>query len=180
MAHKSRYLDPRLAELVLPPDSKPITTDPTPIAEEREIASCCVAVLVVDNGRVLLIQEKEKSYRDPSGAVIFLWGFPGGGRKPQETLIEAAEREVLEEVGISVEVSAHPIYEQRLPDQEHPGCDHLFVVMLGSNPRGNYKKGSGITKIEWHPITRLPIEQMLPKHRSALLQYIRQTPQLTA
>lgn len=178
MTRKNRCLDPRLAELILPEEHRISLPEPQPIVEEREIRSCCVAVLIVENGRVLLIQEEEKSYRDSSGTVISLWGFPGGGRKSQETLIEAAEREVLEEVGISTTVS-RPIYEKRLPDQEHPECDHLFVVMLGSDPRGTYKRGSGITKIEWHALAQAPLARMLPKHRNALLEYISHAPQLS-
>lgn len=50
------------------------------------------------NGHVLLIK---KEYED--GHVCY--AFPGGGQEPGETLIEALNRECLEEIGTEVEVN---------------------------------------------------------------------------
>lgn len=51
-------------------------------------------VLIVENGKVLLVQQKQK---DPSA--YGLWGFPGGHLEPGETAQEAIVREIQEELG---------------------------------------------------------------------------------
>ena len=61
----------------------------------NSIVVAVTAVVVDDGGRLLLIR------RSDSG----LYAIPGGGVELGETLTQAVRREVLEETGISVEVS---------------------------------------------------------------------------
>lgn len=49
-------------------------------------------VLIVENGKVLLVQQKDQS-------AYGLWGFPGGHLEPGETSQEAVVREIQEELG---------------------------------------------------------------------------------
>lgn len=49
-------------------------------------------VLIVENGKVLLVQQKTQS-------AYGLWGFPGGHLEPGETPQEAVVREIQEELG---------------------------------------------------------------------------------
>lgn len=59
----------------------------------------CVGGIVVDSGRILLVQRGQQ----PS---LGLWSIPGGRLEPGETTEEGCAREVLEETGLRVEVGA--------------------------------------------------------------------------
>ena len=56
------------------------------------------AILLDDSGRVLLIH-----FAMPRGEELYrFWATPGGGVEPGETVLEAAKREILEELGLSL------------------------------------------------------------------------------
>ncbi|MBN9315810.1 MAG: NUDIX domain-containing protein [Devosia sp.] len=59
------------------------------------------SVALIDRDRVLLIQRARKPY-------FGMWSLPGGRLEPGETAEQAAEREILEEVGLRV-WRLHPI-----------------------------------------------------------------------
>ena len=59
--------------------------------------------IIVNNNKVLIIREAS-TYKD--GTNIGKWGVPGGRIKPEEHIVEALKREVLEETGLDVEVGA--------------------------------------------------------------------------
>jgi A/G-specific adenine glycosylase len=61
------------------------------------------AAVIWRGGRVLIDRRK------PTGLLGGLWEFPGGKRRPGETLEAAAIREVREEVGLTVRPTAHLI-----------------------------------------------------------------------
>ena len=52
------------------------------------------STLIVENGKVLLVLEKNGT-----------WSFPGGKKEPNETLEQAAVRETREETGLGVSLS---------------------------------------------------------------------------
>ncbi len=56
-------------------------------------------VLIEKDSRYLLIQEARPKWEGK-------WYLPGGSLKPGETLVEGARREVMEEAGCDVELSA--------------------------------------------------------------------------
>jgi mutator protein MutT len=64
------------------------------MGEQVEVA----AGIIERDGLILIAQ------RLPHGHLGLLWEFPGGKREPGETLEECLEREILEELGIQVEV----------------------------------------------------------------------------
>ena len=57
------------------------------------LVSCC-AVIANDEGKILLQKRSDN----------LLWGLPGGLKELDETLIECAKREVLEETNLDVEI----------------------------------------------------------------------------
>ncbi len=59
--------------------------------------SCAGAVVVDDEGRVLLVRRANEPSRG-------LWSIPGGRVEPGESARECARREVREETGLDVEV----------------------------------------------------------------------------
>ena len=56
------------------------------------------AALVFRDGRLLITQ------RPSGGHLAGLWEFPGGKREPAESFEQALQRELMEELGIEVEV----------------------------------------------------------------------------
>ena len=58
------------------------------------------AVIVNDNGQVLIVRESSK---DNERTLIHQWGVPGGRLDPGESYLDALHREVIEEVGLWVE-----------------------------------------------------------------------------
>lgn len=64
------------------------------------------SVALIDRDRVLLIQRARKPY-------FGMWSLPGGRLEPGETAEQAAEREILEEVGLRV-WRLHPIRRMHL------------------------------------------------------------------
>ena len=69
--------------------------------DDTGVARRAVRVVVTDAaGRVLLLRTRDASAPEAGE----WWELPGGGIEPGETYVEAARRELLEEVGIAGEV----------------------------------------------------------------------------
>jgi mutator protein MutT len=66
------------------------------------------SVALVDRDRVLLIQRARKPY-------LGMWSLPGGRLEPGETAEQAAERELMEELGLRV-WRLHPIRRMHLAE----------------------------------------------------------------
>jgi 8-oxo-dGTP pyrophosphatase MutT (NUDIX family) len=58
------------------------------------MSELAVTVVVIDQGRVLLIQRED----------LKIWALPGGAIDPGESIVQAAIREVHEETGLEVEL----------------------------------------------------------------------------
>jgi A/G-specific adenine glycosylase len=68
-------------------------------AAKKQVPTYTIAVAVIyRDGRILIDKRK------PDGLLGGLWEFPGGKKKPRESLKAAAKREALEELGIDVQV----------------------------------------------------------------------------
>lgn len=75
-------------------DSLPVTRKRSPIPHKEMTAG----IIPDRQGRILIAQ------RPPSGLLGGLWKFPGGERRPNETLDQALARGVREEVGLRIRV----------------------------------------------------------------------------
>jgi 8-oxo-dGTP diphosphatase len=81
------------------------------VAEARSPVDVAVGVLIAPDGRFLLTSR-------PAGKVYAdYWEFPGGKFEPGETVEEALRRELIEELGITID-AAHP-WQQELVDYPH-------------------------------------------------------------
>ena len=104
--------------------------------------------------------------RRPDGAVLLgrrsagasygagLWGLPGGHVEDTETLAQAAAREALEEVGVSVELLAlTPLGMVRYVDGEVRGADFFFLATAWE---GEPEPVSECSEVAWFRPDALP------------------------
>lgn len=119
--------------------------------EKRHLIA--IDVCIFRGNEVLLGRRKGKT--SASG----LWNFPGGHLETGETLMEAAKRELREEMGKGIKVKVTPrvrgIVENILPPQYIP---HLIVVLEGEYISGEpeLKEPDKCYGWEWFDISRLP------------------------
>lgn len=109
-----------------------------------------VIAIVVDQGKVLLIRRA-----NPPDAGR--WGFPGGKIELGESLLRAAERELLEETGIvgnAIEVlTATDAF-----DEEADGSvrqHFILVAVLCRQTGGRLQAADDALEAEWHSVCRL-------------------------
>lgn len=62
------------------------------------MATIIVGGVVKKDGKYLLVQEAKKECKGK-------WSIPAGHLKPNETIVEGAKREILEECGLEVEIT---------------------------------------------------------------------------
>lgn len=95
-----------------------------------------VGAVVFREGRVLLVRRAVA----PSQG---LWAIPGGGQKLGETLRQAAEREILEETGITIR-AGEPVYVGDLVYRDDGGRIryHYVVVDFAAADLGGEVRGS--------------------------------------
>lgn len=85
--------------------------------------SLCASAVVIDSGRVLLMQRKD----------LGLWSLPGGHVDAEETVAQAAVREVAEETGLTAALTR--LVGVYSAPQWRDGGDHT-VVFAGGQDRG--------------------------------------------
>ena len=102
------------------------------------------AAIVVEGDSVLLVQHQHNDINQGES----WWVPPGGGIEGEESLIECAQRETLEETGLSVELG-RIAYVREFVEPGYHHCEVFFVassysgtLMTGSNP------GTGIFDVD--------------------------------
>ena len=83
---------------------------------------CGVGAVVIKEGKVLLV----KRGVDPNKG---LWAIPGGSLKLGETLQEGAEREILEETGVTIRAGA-PVYSFDFFEEDSEGRIRFHYVII--------------------------------------------------
>jgi ADP-ribose pyrophosphatase len=81
-----------------------------------------VGAVVIRDGRVLLVRRGVEPSKD-------LWAVPGGGLELGETLREGAEREILEETGVTV-CAKEPIDTFDFIEKDGDGRIHFHYVIV--------------------------------------------------
>ena len=90
-----------------------------PSFKKDHIVTSVVAVIVNEGGEVLLTRRNVKPFHD-------MWVMPGGKIDLGESVLDALKREVLEEVGLEVEVDGLiDIFEHLTPGEDN----YHFVIL---------------------------------------------------
>lgn len=104
------------------------------------------AVLVTQDGRVLLVRRVNEPYRG-------MWTLPAGFINGGEDPAEAAERECLEETGLSVRVTR--VYDI-VPGREHPRGADFVIVYQAEVTSGDMHADDDADAVEWFDRDHLP------------------------
>jgi 8-oxo-dGTP diphosphatase len=98
---------------------------------------------------ILLVQRKDPPFKD-------MWALPGGFMEMDETLEEAARRELLEETAIEAgELIRFDTYDKPGRDPRGRTITQVFV-MLWNQTLGVPEAGSDAKSLAWHELTALP------------------------
>jgi ADP-ribose pyrophosphatase len=103
-----------------------------------------VGAVVFNGERVLLVRRGQPPSRD-------LWAIPGGKVRLGETLQAAAEREILEETGLTVR-ARQPVYTFDLIERDTQGRIrfHFVIVDLVANyVAGTISAGDDACEVRW-------------------------------
>ena len=109
-----------------------------------------VAVLrMVDIPEILLVQRKDPPFKD-------MWALPGGFMEMNETLEEAARRELLEETSIIAgELIRFDTYDKPGRDPRGRTITQVFVL-LWKKEMGQPRAGSDARALAWHELIAMP------------------------
>jgi ADP-ribose pyrophosphatase YjhB (NUDIX family) len=119
-----------------------------------------VAVVIEQHGRYLLVEE----YAEPQTMAVF--NQPAGHLEDNESLISAAQRETLEETGVSVEITAFLGISRYLATNGETYLRFSFVgQVLNEDPMA--RLDDGIIRTHW--LTRTEIEARQHLLRSPLV-----------
>jgi 8-oxo-dGTP diphosphatase len=103
-----------------------------------------VGAVVFNRNRVLLVRRGQPPSHD-------LWAIPGGKVRLGETLQAAAEREILEETGLTVH-ARQPIYTFDLIEQDAQGrirFHYVIVDLIADYVAGTISAGDDAREVRW-------------------------------
>jgi 8-oxo-dGTP pyrophosphatase MutT (NUDIX family) len=103
--------------------------------------------VIVENGKVLLNQHGDDMF----------WKFCGGKAEDFELdLIETAKKEVMEEMGIEIEIINPKPFIQHVVKQSDTGDKDIILVHYLASRIGEIKEGADIKKWGWFKLNDLP------------------------
>lgn len=116
----------------------------------RPAVTTDVAVLRLEREpEILLIQRGQVPYKD-------MWALPGGFMEMEETLEEAARRELLEETGIRAgELIRFDSYDRVDRDPRGRTITQVFI-MIWKEEMGTPEAGSDASALQWFGLNSLP------------------------
>lgn len=105
--------------------------------------------VIIEDGKVLLNREKEE---DGKGEEFFM--LPGGQMDPGESPEEACKREVMEELGIEIEI----ITQLKTIEAAHLTQPDVTVVLhhFLAKRKGEITPGEETIEWGWYPLDNLP------------------------
>ena len=103
-----------------------------------------VGAIVFKDSRVLLVRRGKPPARD-------LWAIPGGNVNVSETLQRAAEREIYEETGITIQ-ALEPVYTFDYIERDESGCakfHYVIVDLTADYLEGEPRPGDDAIEARW-------------------------------
>ena len=114
------------------------------IEEYPDQPRVAVGAIVFKDSQVLLVRRGKPPAQD-------LWAIPGGSVEICETLQRAAEREIFEETGITIQ-ALEPVYTFDYIERDEFGCarfHYVIVDLLADYVTGEPKAGDDATEARW-------------------------------
>jgi ADP-ribose pyrophosphatase len=103
-----------------------------------------VGAIVFKDNRVLLVRRGKPPAKNS-------WAIPGGSIKIGETLQRAAEREILEETGITIQ-ALDPIFTFDYIERDESGCARFHYVIIDLTAEyvgGEPRAGDDAAEVRW-------------------------------
>ena len=126
---------------------------------DYENAKPCVGVLVVDGGKVLLVERAVEPFKG-------YWDIPGGFLDCDEHPAEAVRREMKEETGLEVE--PREVLDFWIDTYGDEGYRTLNICYVARVTGGHAEPGSDAVKMEWFALDALPDNIAFNWEREAL------------
>jgi len=115
----------------------------------ENVPICCVDLVIVQNSKILLIKRATEPEKN-------LWGFVGGRVLKKESLLKAAKRKAIEEIGVEVDVGEMiGIYETIFDKGPYPslktGVHTINITFFAKlkNPIERIKTDKFILEYKW-------------------------------
>lgn len=117
------------------------------------VAAACIKNI---NGEILLVKKRSSG----------IWGFPGGGVEPNETILQALHREIKEELNLDIgSPKLTAIYSSPKFDFAYPNGDKVHPIIFFFDcriaDRQKFSPSQEIEAAEFFSIDKLP-KKMLP------------------
>ncbi len=131
---------------------------------------CCALFRPGTSGMDVLLHQRADNH---------LWGLPGGALEPGESVAQAAIREMQEETGYTVEVTAlvgvhsDPATGAVFTYPDGTRVHYVCLTVLCANPTGQMRASAESLALYWHPYAYLPTslpEPFAPVHRARLAE----------
>jgi ADP-ribose pyrophosphatase len=116
-----------------------------------------VGAIVVKDERVLMVKRNK-----PPGEG--LWAIPGGRVEFGETLQQAAEREIMEETGVTIQAK-NPVHTFEIIERDgtgRPRFHYVIVDLAAEYVKGEPSPGDDASEARWvssQELERLPVSQ---------------------
>ena len=122
-----------------------------------------VGAIVFKDDQILLVRRGKPPSRD-------LWAIPGGSVKICETLQRAAEREIFEETGITIQ-ALEPVYAFDYIEKDESGCARFHYVIIDLTAKyvkGEPRAGDDAAEARWVSSLELATLKVSSKTRQLL------------